>query len=102
MNLPVILLLAALATPIAAGAAWLIHSLEPSWNARQRVFNSAAIAPAIIAMGAACFTLVVLALGDEGRLGGANNFLLQVFVALLATFSSGMLAAYFVERTLGK
>lgn len=49
-------------------------------------------------MGAACFTLVILMLGDGGRLGGAKNFLFQVFVCLFATFSSGMLAAYLVER----
>ena len=68
------------------------------WNARQRVFNSAAIAPAIMAAGAACFGLVILTLGGDQRMLGADNFLIQALIAIFVAFDAGLIAAYLVER----
>lgn len=84
--------------PVAAGAAWVAKKGGFEWTARQRVFNSAAIAPAIIAVGAALFGILILTKGGAQNYGGADVFLLQAITTVLAAFVAGMLAAYLVER----
>lgn len=98
VNIWSILLLGLLAAPAAAGAAWIAKKGGWDWTARQRVFNSAAIVPAIIASGAVCFAVVILTLGDGQKFAGADNFLVQAITAILVAFASGMVAAYLVER----
>ena len=102
MNIHSVLLLGVLGVPVAAGAAWLSGRLGLGWNARQRVFNSAAITPTIIAAGAACFAAVILISGGNQRFTGANVFLIQAITASLAAFVGGLIAAYLVERALRK
>jgi hypothetical protein len=93
-----ILLIGAITAPFAAGAAWLIARLELGWSARQRVFNAASIAPTILAAGLACFAVVMLSLGGGRKFEASSNLLLQAFTSILASFISGMIAAYLVER----
>jgi hypothetical protein len=98
VNVLSILLIGAISAPIAACAAWLIARMELGWDARQRVFNAASIAPTILAMGMACFATVILTIGNSKKFEATVSVLLQTITAILASFISGMLAAYLVER----
>jgi hypothetical protein len=73
--------------------------MELGWDARQRVFNAASIAPTILAMGMACFAGVMLTLGGSKKFEATVIVLLQAIIAVLAAFISGMLAAYLIERS---
>jgi hypothetical protein len=93
------ILLLALIGGLAGGlAAWICAKLDLGWSARQRVFNSASIAPTLIATGSVCFALVMLTLGGNQRLTGSNQFLLQALTGILAALNGGMIAAYLVEH----
>ena len=98
MNVYAILLLGLLAAPVAAGAAWVAGKVCPHWTPRQLVFNSAAIAPSLIAAGSACFAIVILTLGDARKFEGADNFLIQAITTVLVAFAAGMVSAFLVER----
>ena len=101
VTLSAILILAALGVPVSAVATLLLKLIEPSWSARQRVFNSAAICPALLAVGGACFTTVILIMGKGGWITGSSSFLLQILTSIFASYSAGLLAAYLVERLTG-
>lgn len=98
VNLTTIILLGLIGAPFAAGAAWVSARLGIGWNARQRVFNSAAILPTIIAIGGVGFAAVILGLGGNPRFVATDAFLIEALTAIFAMFISGMIAAYFVER----
>jgi hypothetical protein len=102
VNFWTIVLLGWIAAPVAAGAAWLSKKLDVGWTPRQRVFNSAAIGPSIIAAGAVCFVSVVLALGGSQRLKASEFFIIQFIVATLSACISGMIAAYLVEKWMSR
>jgi hypothetical protein len=101
VNWATIILLGLFGAPVAAGAAWVARNAGIAWTARERVFNSAAIAPVMIASGAACFAIVILTLGGTQKFAGAEAFLLEAITTLLAMFVIGMIAAYLVERLKG-
>jgi hypothetical protein len=94
-------LLALLGAAVGAGATWV--ALKAGWGTpRARVFNSAAIAPTVIAVSLTAFVLVIISLGGERRPSDAEPFLIQALGTILAMFNGGLIAAYFVERSLGK
>ena len=102
MNLTTILLLGLLGAPFAAGAAWVSARLDIGWNPRQRVFNSAAILPTIVAVGGVGFAAVILTLGGNPRLVATDAFLIEALTAIFSMFLFGMIAAYLIERVQNK
>ena len=102
MKLTAVLLFAGLGIPVAAYSAYVLRRIEPGWSARQRVFNSAAIFPVLLAVGSVCFATIILTSGAEGWITGSNAFQLQTLTAIFAAYGAGLLAAYVMETLLDR
>jgi hypothetical protein len=101
MTFAALLLLALLGAAVGAGATWV--ALKAGWgNPRSRVFNSAAIAPTIIAVGLTALALVIFLLGGESGFFGAKPILIEGLAAIVAMLNGGLIAAYLVERGMGR